>query len=75
MKLGGVTKLDKRNTKPEKKLTMMYCRQIMMSSSFFQLIGATRNPDSGCMVYNSYFLLIATFYLTKTENKTKISLT
>ena len=27
------------------------------------------------MVYNSYILLIATFYLTKTENRTKKSLT
>ena len=36
MKLGPVTKLDKRNKTPIKKMTMTSCRKIMTSLSFFR---------------------------------------
>ena len=36
MKLRPVTKLDKKNKKTSKKLTMPSCRQVMMSLSFFR---------------------------------------
>ena len=32
---------------------------------------AIRKPDTGLMVYKIYIYLIGTFYLTKTENRTK----
>ena len=54
MKLGPVTKLDKRNMKTSKKLTIMSCRQIVTSLSFFRFIAnleqSRQKPDSGRMV-------------------------
>ena len=38
MKLGPVTKLDKRNKTTSKKLTMTSCQQIVTSLSFFQFM-------------------------------------
>ena len=37
--------------------------------------GAIRKPDSERIVYKLIFPLTVTFYLTKTENRTKMSLT
>ena len=37
--------------------------------------GAILKPDSGQIVCKIYFSLIVTFYLTKTENRPKKSLT
>ena len=45
---------------------------------FFQIYGqfaAIEKPDSGRMVYKTYFSLIVTFHLTELENRTKKSLT
>ena len=38
MKLGPVTKLDKRNKTTSKNLTMTSCRKIVMSLSFFKFL-------------------------------------
>ena len=51
MKLGPVTKLDKRNKKTSKTLKMTSCRKIMTSLSFFQLTAnleqsRSRIPDA-----------------------------
>ena len=51
MKLGPVTKLDKKNKATSKKLTMMSCRQIVTSLSFSQFLAnleqsGSRIPDA-----------------------------
>ena len=75
MKLGTVTKLDKRCKATSKDfdddVMSKNCEPIVIYDKF----GAIQKPDSGRIVCNSYFSLIATFYLTKIENRTKKSLT
>ena len=79
MKFGPVTKLDKRNkTISKKKLTMMPYRKTVTSLSFFQFMAnldqsGSRIPDA--QPVEVIFSSTVTFYLTKTENRTKISLT
>ena len=46
MKLGPVTKLDKRKTKTSKKVTMTSFWQIVMSFSFFQFIANLKQYES-----------------------------
>ena len=70
MKLGPVTKLDKRNKTTSKKF--------MTSLSFFGFLAnleqsGGRIPDTESA--KVMFSVIVTFYLTKTENRTKKSLT
>ena len=77
IKLGPVTMFGKRNTVTLKKVTKTWCQQIMTLLLLFLIygcFGAIRNTNSGRMVCDS-FLLIATFYLTKSENRTKKFLT
>ena len=76
MKLGSVTKLDKRN-KEKQNLTLTSCRKIMTSLSFFRFLanleqsgGRISDKESA----NIMFSVIATFCLRKTENRTKKSL-
>ena len=74
MKLGAVTKLDKRNRTTLKKLTMMSFGQIMTSSSFFRFVfdleqSRTRIADAWSATL-TFSLIIILFHLTKTENKT-----
>ena len=79
MKLAPVTNLHKRNTANVKeKLTMTSCQQIVTSFSFFRFMvnleqSASRIPEVWSV--KLIFSLIAIFYLTKTENKTKKYLT
>ena len=78
MKVGPVTKLDKRNKTSQKKLTMTSCRRIMTLLPFFQFTAnleqsGSRIPDA--QTVKLIFSLIVTFYLTKTENRTKKSVT
>ena len=78
MKLGPVAKLYKRNTTTSKKLTMASFQQIITALSFFQFMtdleqSGTWIPDSWSVILT--FLLISTFYLTKTENRNKKSYT
>ena len=77
MKLGPVTKLDKGNTS-QKKLAMFSCQQIVTSLSFFPFVAnlqpsRSQIPDAWSIKFT--FSLIATFYLTEPENRTKKALT
>ena len=78
MKLGPVTKRDKRKKTLSKNLTMTSYQQIATSLSFFQFMAnseksRSRIPDAQSEKLT--FSLKVTFYLTKTENRTKKSLT
>ena len=64
MKLRPVTKLDKRNKTTSKKLTMTSFQQIVTSLPFFQFMAKS---------VKLAFTLIAIFYLTIPENRTKKS--
>ena len=78
MKLGPVTKLNKINKTASKNFTMTPCHEIVTSLLFFQFMAnfeqsGSWSPDAYSV--NLIFLLIVTFYLTKTKNRTKKSLT
>ena len=78
MKRGQVTKLDKRNKTTSKKFEMTSCWKIMTSLPFFQF--TINLEQSGSWILDAYsvkliFPLKITFYLRKTENRTKKSLT
>ena len=78
MKLGLVTKLGKRNMATSKKIADDVMSTNYDSLSFLQYM--TNLEQSGSQIRNAWslvptFLLIVTFYLTKTENRTKKSLT
>ena len=71
MKLGPVTKLDKRNKTTSKKLTLTSCRKIVTSLSFFGFLAnleqsGGRIPDTESA--KAIFSVIVTFCLTKPEN-------
>ena len=74
MKLGPVTKLDKRNKKTLKKIdddvTLANCGVIIFFPIYGQF-GAIRKPDSGRMVCKTCILINSNLYLTKTVNRTK----
>ena len=77
MKLGPLPKLDKRNKTTSKKLTMTSCRKIVTSLSFFRFFanleqsgGRITDTESA----KAMFLVMLTFCLTETENRTKKSL-
>ena len=78
VKLGLVTKRDERNT-----TTSKYFDEDIVSANydvivvfpFYGWFGVIRNPDSKRIVYNFYVFLIRAFHLTKTEDRTKKSVT
>ena len=78
MKLGPVTQLDKRNNATSKKMDddviPTNCDVIVIFTIYGQF-GAIRKPDSGRIVCKSYILINSNLNLTKTENRTKKSLT
>ena len=74
MKLGPVTKFDKRNKTTSKKLTMTSCQKIVMSLLFFWFLAKLeqsryRIPDTESA--KVMFLVIATFFLTKLKIELK----
>ena len=74
LKHGPVTKLDKKNTAASKNLTMTSCRQTATSLSFFRFmtnleLSGSRIRDALSVIFP--FSLMVTFYLTKTESRTK----
>ena len=77
MKFGPVTKLDKRNKTTSKKLTSTSCRKIVTSLSFFGFL--VNLEQSGGRILDTkstkIYSVKVTFCLTKTENRTKKSLT
>ena len=68
MKLASVTKLDKKNKTTPKKIDDDFFFQFMANLE----LSGNRIPDA--LLVKITFPLIVTFYLTKTENKTKKSL-
>ena len=77
MNFGPVTKFDKKNTTALKELTMTSIRHIVTSLSF-QFMAKLEQPGSRILDVWSVkltFSLIVTFYLRKTEYRTKKSLT
>ena len=71
MKLGPVTKLDKRNKTTSKNLTLMSCRENVTSLLFFEFL--TNLEQSGDWIPDKesakvMFSVIVTSCLTKTEN-------
>ena len=78
MKLGPVTKLDKRNKATSKNLRLTSCQKIVTSFPSFEFLAnleqsGGRIPDTDSA--KVMFSVTVTFCLTKTENKTKKSLT
>ena len=78
MKLGPVSKRDKRNKKTSKKLEMTPCRKIVTSLSLSGFLAnlehsRRRIPDTESL--KVMFSVMVIFCLTKTENRTKKSLT
>ena len=78
MKLGPVTKLNKRNKTTSKKLPLTSCRKIVKSLLVFGFLvnleqSGGRIPDTESA--KVMFSVKVTFFLTKTENRTKKSLT
>ena len=77
MKVGPITKLDKRNTATSEKfdddVMSENCDVIVIFVAYYQLV-AIRKPDSGNMVCKIY-IFINSNLLSYTENKTKKSLT
>ena len=62
MKLGPVTKLDKRNKKTSKKVDHDIRSEILVSLLFLQFMpygqfGAFWKPDSGCIVFRTYIFI------------------
>ena len=77
MKLGPVTKLDKRN-KTTRKIDDGFILTNCYAIVIFQIFGQFETiwkSDCRCIFYRSCILLITTFYLTQTENRTKKSYT
>ena len=78
MKLGPVTKLGKGNKKRQKRLTMTSYQKIVTTLSFFRILANLEQSQSQILdreFAKFMFPLTVTFCLTKTENKTKKSLT
>ena len=77
MKLGLVTKLDKRKETKSKKFENDFMSEIVTPLPFFQF--TTNLEQCGSRIPGAYpvklkFLLIVSFYLSKTENRIKKSL-
>ena len=78
MKPRPVTKPDKTNKATSKKLALTSCQKIVTSLSFFGFLANLEQSRGRIPVTESakvMFLVIGTFCLTKTENRTKNSLT
>ena len=78
MKLGPVTKINKRNKTTSKNLARTSFRKIVTSLSFFKFLANLEQsggwiPDAESA--KVMFSIIVTFFLTKTENRTKKYLT
>ena len=75
-KLGPVTKLGKTNNvkKIDNDIMPTNCDAIVIFLIYGKF-GGIRKPDSRRVVCKTSFSVTVTFYLTKTENRTKKSLT
>ena len=77
VKLGLVTKLDKRNKATSKKLTLTSCRKIVTSLSFFGFLANLEQSEGRILDTKSAKDVFSksNFLSYKTENRTKKSLT
>ena len=78
MKLGLVPKLDKRNKATSKKIdgdVVSASCDVIVIFLIYGKFGAIGKSISGCIVCKTYIFIKKAFYLTKTENRTKKSLT
>ena len=78
MKLGPVTKLDKKNKTTSKKLgndVMLKNCDVIVIFPIYDQFGAIRKPDSGCSFVKLTFSSTVTFHITRPANRTKKSLT
>ena len=78
MKLGPITKLYKKKQENFKKMTMVSHRQTVTSLSYFQFMTNLKQSGSRLLDAQSVkltFSLREAFYLTKTGNRTKNSVT
>ena len=78
MKIEPVTRLDKRNKTKLQNLTMTSCREIVTLLSFFGFFANSEQSGDWIAETESakvIFSVIGTFCLTKSENRTKKSLT
>ena len=78
MKLGAVPKLDRRNKAMSKKFdhdVMSENCDVIVILQIFGQFEAVQRPDSGHRICKNLFSVIITFCFTKTENRTKKSLT
>ena len=82
MKFGPITKIDKKKQKQQqqrqKNLVLTSCRKIATSLSFFEFLANLEQSRGWILDKEStkvVFSVIVTFCLTKTENKSKKSLT
>ena len=78
IKLEPVTKLDRRNKTTSKEFDDDVFQQIVTSLPFFQFMAnleQSKSPIPDTEPVKLTFSLIVTFYLTKTENRSKKSLT
>ena len=76
MKLGPLPKLGKRNKTTSKKLKMTSCPKIVTSLSFFRFFANLEQSGGRITEFaKAMFLVILTFCLRETENRTKKSLT
>ena len=74
MKLGPVTKLDKKNKTTSKKFddeVMSANWDVIVIFPIYGQFEAIRKPDSGRIACKTYIFIRNNFYLTKNENKTK----
>ena len=72
MKLGPVTKLNKRNTATHlKDDTMSANCDVIVIFTIYGLFEPILKPDSGCMVYESYIFINSNQSCKKTKNRTK----
>ena len=78
MKLGPVTKLDRRNKTTSKRFDVDVMSEncdVIVIFWIFGQFGAIRRPDFGYRACKVMFSVIVTFCLTKIENRTKKYLT
>ena len=76
MKLGPVTKLEKRNKMTLRKIDDDVVLRNCGVTAIFRIcgqFGAIQKPDSRFIVHKNYISLSLTFHLIKTANRTKKS--
>ena len=74
MKLGSVTKLDKRNKITSKQIdndVVSTNSDVIVIFLIYSQFGAIRPPDSGRIVYKTYIFMKSNLLSYKTENKAK----